>query len=54
MHCLSMKMRGLLSFGVSVTVYQLTQHNIPQDFILHILIVLVILQLDLSVCLRHV
>jgi len=54
MHCMSMKMRGLLSFGMSVTVYQLAQRNIPQDFILHILIVLVISQLDLSVCLRHV
>jgi hypothetical protein len=43
-YCLSMKTRGLLFFGMSVTIYQLAQHNIPQDFILHIH---VISQLDL-------
>lgn len=54
MHCLSMKTRGLLSFGMSVTIYQPAQHNIPQDFILLIHIVFVISQLDLSVYLCHV
>jgi len=54
MRCLSLKMRGLLSFGMSVIIYQLAQHNIPQDFILHIHIVLIISQLDLSVYLCHV
>jgi hypothetical protein len=32
MHCLSLKTRGLLSFGMSVTIYQLAQRNIPQDY----------------------
>jgi len=54
MHCLSMKTRVLYSFGMSVTMHQLEQHNIPQDFILHIHTLLVISQLDLSVYLCYV
>jgi len=54
MHCLPMMTRSLLTFALSVIIYQLAHHNIPQDFILHIHIMLVI-PVSLSVpCVTYV